>query len=469
MNNNLPRQTVLLAGILAVCASMASNVASAIENSEQADSTKASSEEKPNWTTSDGLLSAVGLDPNKSSFMTKHNLKFGGWVNTSVSGNTNASPDRFNGPVTFNDRSGEVHMNQLNLYFQKAITASGDAFDIGGRVDFMYGSDSVLTQAYGVPTFDLGTGRALNRGNWDLHLARTGRFYSLAIPQAYAEFNLPVGNGLTVKAGHFYTPLGYEVVTAPDNFFQSFAYTFQYGEPFTHTGVLGSYTINPNWSVMAGPTIGSATGGWDGNFNAQMGNVGFLGGATWTSDDTNSSINLTSTAGQRSETSSAPWAIYSIVAKHNFTDKLHYVFQHDHGFANNVMTANTLINGGHNENAQWYGINQYIFYDINNKLSAGLRAEWWDDPNGFRLAGPARCGAGLNSSGSSYTCPNGSFYPPAIGGSNYYEVTAGLKYTPVKFITLRPNIRYDWADLPQYDSGKRSSQFLISFAATLMF
>ena len=56
------------------------------------------------------------------------------------------------------------------------------------------------------------------------------------MPQAYAEVGY---NDLTVKVGHFYTIIGYEVVPAPDNFFYSHAYTMQYGEPFTHTGMLG--------------------------------------------------------------------------------------------------------------------------------------------------------------------------------------------------------------------------------------
>ena len=74
------------------------------------------------------------------------------------------------------------------------------------------------------------------------------------------------GTGLNVKAGHFYTPIGYESVPAPDNFFYTHAYTMQYGEPFTHTGLLGNYKVNPNWSVLArrlreappaGGTVGS--------------------------------------------------------------------------------------------------------------------------------------------------------------------------------------------------------------------
>jgi hypothetical protein len=31
----------------------------------------------------------------------------------------------------------------------------------------------------------------------------------------------PIGNGVTIKAGHFYTIIGNEAVTSPDNFFYS--------------------------------------------------------------------------------------------------------------------------------------------------------------------------------------------------------------------------------------------------------
>jgi hypothetical protein len=62
-----------------------------------------------------------------------------------------------------------------------------------------------FTQAYGVPAFDVNTGRPLNRGNWDLNLlgSNDNRFYDLALPQAYLESYVPVGNGLNLKVGHF--------------------------------------------------------------------------------------------------------------------------------------------------------------------------------------------------------------------------------------------------------------------------
>lgn len=457
----------LLLGVLA--ALLAQTVQAEVVQAEDPGAKTVEGEDK-DWSDSSGLLEAVGANINEVSFMKDWNLKFGGWIESSVSANTHSSPDNFNGPVTFNDRTGELQMNQFYAWLQKAVNVN--RWDVGGRVDFMYGTDAIFTQAYGVPTLDPRTGLPLNRGHWDLHLTGRGdRFYGIALPQAYAEFNVPVGKGLSVKAGHFYTPIGYEVVTSPDNFFVTKPYTYQYGEPFTHTGILGNYTVNSNWNVMAGAVTGSATGGWDGGWDRQLGNWAFLGGATWTSDDAGTSLALTSTAGGRSEQTSSPWAIYSLVGEHNITDKLHYVIQHDHGFANSVITAHTLRQGIGPENAQWYGINQYLFYDIKDNLSAGIRAEWWRDHNGFRVAGPGRCGASFNVSNggtaSNYAC-GATVYP--FDASSYYAVTAGLSYKPLKWLTLRPNLRYDWTDkIRVFDSGRRRDQVLFTADVVVAF
>jgi len=119
-----------------------------------------------------------------------------------------------------------------------AVDTAGDGWDIGGRFDFMYGSDAVFTQAYGAP-----------QGNWDLNLMPNdaSRFYKMALPQAYVEVFAPVGNGLSTKIGHFYTIIGNEVVTAPDNFFYSHAYTCS--------------TANPSPIPVFSPAIPSTTTG----------------------------------------------------------------------------------------------------------------------------------------------------------------------------------------------------------------
>lgn len=452
-----PNARTYLVGLLALCSTAAS---------------------ADNWSEASGLLGAAGIDPNEAKFMKDHNLKLGGWLETSVGANLNASHDAFNGPVTFNDRTAEVQMNQLYFYLQKAVNISGDSFDIGGRADFMYGTDAIFTQAYGNPSFDPTTTAATGgRGDWDLYLSGD-RFYGVALPQAYAELNLPIGNGIDVKLGHFYTPIGYEVVTSPDNFFVTKPYTMQYGEPFTHTGMLASYTVNPNWAVSAGAVTGSGTGGWDGNFNKNVGNWSFLGGATWTSDDAGTSLALTSTAGEQSEVNSSKWAMYSLVGKHNFTDKLHYIIQHDHGFADNVATGNASAAKGEvaTQNAEWYGINQYLIYDVTDKLSAGLRAEWFRDNNGFRVNGPGRCVAGAQPNGSNTTCGAawGGYYGNNAAflsqGSGYYALTAGVSYKATKWLNLRPNVRWDHSDqVKAFAGGNSHDQVLFTADAVITF
>jgi hypothetical protein len=366
------------------------------------------------------------------------------------------------------------------------VATEGDSWDFGGRFDFMWGSDSIFTQAYGVPSYDQNTGVAMTRNHWDLNLLRnTGRFYDIALPQLYAEAYIPIGNGLDVKLGHFYTPIGYEVVTSPDNFFYSKPYTFQYGEPFTHTGVLGSYTFDKNWSAIGGVVTGSATGGWDGGWDQQLGNWDGLFGGTWNTEDKATSVFLSGTYGGQSEHNSTAWALYSLVLKHNLLDDLHLVMQHDHGFANGVLVSDGN-NGFVNKNAQWYGLNTYLFYDIQDNLTAGIRGEWFRDQAGYRVCSPGRVAAATNDSygnpvssaaNSSINTNNGliaSCY--GSSGASYYEVSAGITYKPLKWLTLRPNLRYDWVDGKDYAGNAykpfgngKDSQLLFSSDVVVVF
>lgn len=402
-----------------------------------------------------GAVAALsGYDVNEAALLKDNGITVGGWANAGITYNPHNPSNGFNGPVTFADLSGTPQLNQLNMFIQRAVATEGSAWSFGGRFDAMFGTDSIFTQAYGVPAFDVNTGLAKNRGNWDLSLLNMNT-YGIALPQAYMETYVPVGNGLDVKIGHFYTPIGYETVPANENFFYTHAYTMQYGEPFTHTGALGSYTLNSNWSVMGGVTTGSATGGWDGGFNQQLGNWSGIGGTTWTSNDKGTSANITGTYGAASEQSSNAWALYSIVLKHNITDKTHLVLQHDHGFANGVITPY-----GSNQNAQWYGINSHLTYDLKDNLTIGMRAEWFEDANGFRVWSPGRVAAAtyVNSNGgaSSYA---GSTYTSNSAAANYYQVTLGANWKPVAWLNLRPNIRYDHVSGSNATGGGSYSPF----------
>lgn len=347
-------------------------------------------------------------------------MTLGGWVDAGASVVGNRPVDRYNGVVTFNDRDGEPQMNQLWWYMERATSTEDHCWDLGGRVDFLYGTDARFTQALDGLEAD-----------WD----QTERFYQVALPQFYVD--VAYGDWL-LRAGHFFTILGYEVVQATGNFFYSHAYTRQYGEPFTHTGLLVTRRLGDHWKISAGAHRGNDqfddTDGKDA--------MNFLGGITWTADE-----NLASLAFAISATEQGPQVhqqIYSVVGTLQVTENLLYVVQHDYG---QTFDRGTLAM------AEWYGVNQYLFYELSECWKAGLRFEWFRDDNGSRVTG---LGDGNRNKG-----PVDGYY-----AGNFYEVTAGLNWTPQANVRIRPELRWDWFDsgnFPSngpYDAGDRKSQFL---------
>ncbi len=418
------------------------------------------------------ILPAAAADESTSLFK-DNGIEVGGWINAGMTYNANNPVNRFNGPVTFADRSKELQLNQLNVFMQRAVATEGKAWDFGGRFDLMFGTDAIFTQAYGIPSFDVNTGQPLKRSNWDLNLCcSSSRFYNMALPQAYIETYVPIGNGLNLKIGHFYSPTGYETVPAPDNFFYTRAYTFTNGEPFTHTGLMGNYTINKNWSFMGGAVTGSATGGWDGGWDKELSNWGGLAGTTWTSDDKKSTVNLTGSYSRTSTRSNEPWGFYSLVLQHKITPETLLVFHQTSGFAGGVFTPDG------NKDVAWYGIDLQLHHDLREDLSVGIRSEWFRDKDGFRVCSPVRVAQATNGVHISFAADFLATCKPA----DYYDVTIGMNWKPAKQLNMdskamqklniRPNIRYDRVEgigqaYRPFDN--RKDQLLISVDATLPF
>jgi hypothetical protein len=420
-----------------------------------------------------GSVNASGLGNRIGNLFEESGFKVGGWINAGATFNPGNPGNGYNGPVTFADRANRFQLNQFNVFLQRTVVTEGKSWDIGGRFDFMFGTDAIYTQAFGIPPFDVNSGQPRHRGDWDLDLCcKSTRTYGIALPQAYLEAYVPVGNGLNIKAGHFYSPTGYETVPAPDNFFYTHAYSFMNGEPFTHIGVVGNYALTGNWSLMGGAITGSATGGWDGTFNRQIGNWGGLGGITWLSDDRRTSANITGTYSETSTRSREPWGMYSLVLQHRATSKMHLVLHHVHGYAGGV-----LLNGA-SKNTEWYGINTHVYYDLLNDLTIGIRGEWFRDRDGFRVISPFRVLAAMDNTGTSFA---GNF-PFISAPADYYAITLGLNWKPAKRLkvdwramqklNIRPNFRYDRADgmdqsFRPFNNHKH--QFLFSLDAIITF
>ncbi len=316
---------------------------------------------------------------------------------------TNEHNNANNGPLGFNDENNGLQLHQAWFYLERAVDTGGCGWDWGFRMDYVFGVDGPDTQAFG--NFN---GQGYDN-EWD-----ASSDYGSALPQLYAEIGY---NDWTVKLGHFYTLIGYEVVAAPDNFFFSHSYAQYYAEPFTHTGALATYTGRENLEIYGGYVFGWDTGFDDGGDQSM-----FLGGTSAQLTD-NATLTWILTAGDFG-TGNGDLYMNSVVFQYEINDCWTYVMQHDLGIQEGEGNAN-----------EWYGLNNYLLYTINDCWQAGLRAEWFRDDDGARVVQGA--------------------------AGNYYNITAGLNWRPHANVVVRPEVRYDWYDGigPQpFDGGAEDEQ-----------
>ncbi len=381
-----------------------------------------------------------------------HNITVAGWLAQSFTVNPAGPSDRWNGPVTWNDRSNDYQLNQLYLYGERATDTGGDGWDLGGRVDALYGTDHRFTTATGLENFGDGTPK------WN-----SGRFYGLVLPQFYME---AAYNDLKVKMGHWYSPVGYEVVPTTGNFFTTLPYTFQYGEPFTHTGVLATYTLTDKWTVGGG-----FQHGWDNFDNTGNPNLGFIGTVS-RSFDSGGSVAMVFVQSNELVGSGAFRQRYlqTFVFQQPLNDDWSYVGQSDLGIQNDALDP-TVNNGM----GRWYGLNQYLFYKASDTLTWGLRAEWFRDEGGTRVGGflqPTPTGQERGLPGPAF----GNLQRTGYDGS-FYQITFGPNWKPNGNLVVRPNVRWDWfsgkannpAGLRPYNDGVSNSQFLFAVDAIVTF
>ena len=297
-------------------------------------------------------------------------LTVGGWFSGGYHSNDtglfNTHPDRF-----------QAH--QMWLFLEKNLDTSC-GWDWGFRADGMYGVDAQNTQAFGNP-LDPATMNARGWDNdWDYGI------YGWSAPQLYGQLG---NDDVSVKIGHFYTTIGYEVVPAPDNFFYSHSITMNNTEPFTHTGVLASMQANDCLEVSVGWTAG-----WDTGFDQFGSGSSFLGGLSYALSD-HVSLIWAVTAGDFGVRGSDGY-MQSVVLDVALTESLQYVLQSDSLRVGS--TAEDII-----------GLNQYLFYSVSDCLSLGTRVEWWKS-----------------------------------NGMSFYEATAGLNIRPHANFVIRPEFRKDW-------------------------
>ena len=276
-------------------------------------------------------------------------------------------------------------LNQQGLYLNKTADGS-NGLGLGFRAEMIYGIDGNEAQSFGN-----------NPGRYDFNNQWNHGIYEWALPQLYAE--AAVGD-LSVKIGHFYTTVGYEVIPSNGNFFLSRQLTFYNSEPFTHTGALATYKASDDLQVMGGWVAGMDTG-----FDRLNGGSAFLGGFIYSlSESTTLTYQMTGgNLGWRGDGS-----INSFILAQTWSDKWSTVHQFDVLSSNLSNTGANFATTGVADNST--GLINYAFYTINDKLKAGIRQEWYK-----------------------------------ADGTSYNTMTYGVNYFPMEKLVIRPEIRQMWA------------------------
>jgi len=319
----------------------------------------------------------------------KKGISIYGWSEASY---TASSTRHSNLPMTTNDWANEFLNNQNYLVIEKAIDTEKKEVQLGWRMDWLFGTDYRFT---------------LPRGLWNNQLTSnngTPELYGVDLFQAYADLFLPnLGEGTTVRVGRFATPIGYELVQAVDTPFVSRSYNFQYN-PFTHSGVFATTTLNDTWSMGNGFVLGA-----DNFFNSNTSRLNYLGQLKWAPKDGDTSVvfnALITNPKYDVNEKFTQFNCYNMLFTHKLSDDLTYVLDTTVSHTYNVPDIGT---------AWWYGFANYFVKKHNDTLASTVRIELFDDVEGFRTGFK-----GL-----------------------YTAATYGMTWNPTEAVLVRPGVRYD--------------------------
>ena len=379
----------------------------------------------------------------------------------------------------FDDRAGEPTFNQAVLTIQRPLDPKATGYDFGFKVVGIAGEDVRYTHYLGELDYALHTRTQI--GPLEAHV--------LAHLPWVSEFS---EGGIDLKIGQFVTPLGAEVITAPDNVFYSHSYIFNFG-PFQHTGALATDHFNSWLDVSLGITTGENTGiGWAGD---NQNSPSLLAALALNLLDGKLLINAATSNGPENPKQLDPYlagwpggviggipvacgcnptdtwrSLNDINVTWKATDALTFIldtaYYHDNGWntqsftglnPGGLLTLNTLtgINTGlfpvRSQGVTAYGAAGYVTYQYNDIIKLAGRVEIFRDNNNFFVSGFPGYFDAVNAA-HGFAAPSVITATPGFNnvGTTYFSLTAGVTVTPelpkndwIKNIILRPEVRYD--------------------------
>lgn len=378
-------------------------------------------------------------------------LKLSGFVDVAYTHNFNNPNSNLNQLHIFDTNANAFMPHLAQVLLERPADAGGTALDRAGfRTRLNFGLDSRVTRA---------------RTNYQAGTSND----ELDFQELYAQYIVPIGNGLDVKLGKINTLIGYEVINSYENPNFSRSFMFGLGQAFTTTGLRLSYQFNP--IVLASVGV---VNGWDNVDDNNKGKtvewlvaltphnrfgLSFYG--SYGPEQANRAYSVggfpTALAGDPSAKRLVNGAIVTIKA----TDKTTVVLEPYYANEENA----SLVNPG--KNARWNGFAGYLIHDFTDQWSFRFRGEIFEDAGGART-----CTGTFDAAGGTNTCFGATNTTPATPvAQTLWENTYTLQYRPVPALITRLEFRYDKSNknVFQYGNVATNNQETLSFQVVYVF
>ncbi len=357
------------------------------------------------------------------------------------------------------DDENGAQLNQILLTAQRPIDSTLKTYDFGFKLQGLYGSDARISRTIGL--LEKTAGHNINQ---------------VDITEANVLVHTPwlTDGGLDFKVGKYASSESAETVDASGNFFYSHSYIFNFGDPFYHTGVMGTLHLTPMWDLYAGVDTGvNTTLGGNGDNNDSLSfaaGVGLNDGPVTSllsthigpeiADKaiTNGLLPARVSADGSTRALSTLTTVWKVCDKLTLTNDLNWIYDSD-------------LAGGDKANA--FGIAQYGVYKINDMYSVGLRGEIYRDINGAFVA---QFADDYDFTRAQQGLPLLSSRSVGGGKTTYGMLTAGVNITPdlgVKYLQglrFRPEVRYDNSFLTRpFNDGTEKDQWTFGMDMVLTF
>jgi hypothetical protein len=375
-------------------------------------------------------------------------ITVGGQLDIGITGNPSSPNDNRNYGRLYDDLSNEPTLNSLLLTMQRPLDPKATSYDVGFKLQGMYGSDARYTHTLGL--FDRGTDRELQ--------------FDLVEAKVLLHTPWLSDGGIDFTAGQYVTPLGNEVIDPSGNTFYSHSYIYNFGLPVKHFGAYGTWHATPMVDVWGGVDAGNQTTAFDDNNEAAAGLAGIglngLAGGNLTILAL-SHFGPENPSGTVANANSAFRYYNDVVTTYKVSDKFTLVNE-----------LNWIRDDG--LHADGYGVAQYATYALTDTLSLSGRAEIWRDAEGAFVS---QFGSFLDADRElGGQAPLSSVTHGTGKPTTYGEVTLGVEWKPpvpsfISGTTVRPEIRYDSTlnGVDAYNDFKDKGMFTAAIDAVVPF